>query len=100
MAALSYSLRSLARYVSEQPSGSQWQVASALGVPPWKVDALAAQSRLWRPVQLAAAAVALADADADAKGGLGDAGALDPEQKMYAVERLIVTLANGADQPS
>ena len=100
VAALSYSLRSLARYVSDQPSGSQWQVASALGVPPWKVDTLAAQSRLWRAGQLAAAAVTLADADADAKGGLGDAGALDPEQKMYAVERLIVTLANGAGQPS
>jgi DNA polymerase-3 subunit delta len=100
VAALSYSLRSLARYTTEQPTGSPWQVASALGVPPWKVDALAAQSRLWRPGQLAAAAVALADADADAKGGLGDTGALDPGQKMYAVEQLIVTLATGFDQPS
>lgn len=93
VAALSFSLRSLARYVSERPTGTPWQVASALGVPAWKVDALAAQSRLWQPGQLAAAAVTLADADADAKGGLGDAGALDPGQKVYAVERLIVELA-------
>jgi DNA polymerase-3 subunit delta len=93
VAALSYSLRSLARYVAERPSGSPWQVASALGVPTWKLDGLAAQSKLWRPGQLAAAAVALADADAGAKGGLGDAGALDPEQKMYAVERLIGQLS-------
>lgn len=100
VAALSYSLRSLARYVTEQPAGSPWQIASSLGVSPWKVDTLAAQARLWRPGQLAAAAVALGDADADAKGGLGDAGALDPEQKMYAVERLIVELATVADQPS
>lgn len=93
VAALSYSLRSLARYVAERPSGSPWQVASALGVPAWKVDGLAAQAKLWRPAQLAEATVVLADADADAKGGLGDAGALDPEQKMFAVERLILRLA-------
>ncbi len=89
VAALSYSLRTLARYATERPSGTPWQVASALGVPAWKVDVLAAQSRGWRPAQLAGAALALADADADAKGGLGDAGALDPEQKLFAVERLI-----------
>ncbi len=93
VAALSYSLRTLTRYVTERPTGSPWQVASALGVPAWKVDVLAAQSKLWRPGQLAAAAVMLADADADAKGGLGEAGALDNEQKMYAVERLILTMA-------
>lgn len=98
VAALSYSLRSLTRYVTERPSGSAWQIASALGVSTWKVEALAAQARVWRPAQLATAAVLLATADADAKGGLGDAGALDPEQKMYAVERLIVALTQmGAD---
>jgi DNA polymerase-3 subunit delta len=93
VAALSYSLRTLARYVAERPSGSPWQVASALGVPMWKVDEVSAQAKLWRPAQLARAAVVLAGADADAKGGLGDAGALDPEQKMFAVERLILQLA-------
>jgi len=93
VAALSYSLRTLARYVAERPSGSQWQVASALGVPAWKVDVLAAQARLWKSAELAAAAVVLADADAESKGGLGEAGALDPEQKLYRVERLIRQLA-------
>jgi DNA polymerase-3 subunit delta len=96
VAALSYSLRALTRFVTERPSGSPWQVASALGVSTWKVDTLAAQARLWRPAQLASAAVLLATADADAKGGLGDAGALDPEQKMYAVERLILALGDAA----
>lgn len=89
VAALSYSLRTLARYVGDRPSGSPWQVASALGVPAWKVDTIAAQARQWRPAQLAQAAVLLAAADADNKGGLGEAGALDPEQKLFAVERLI-----------
>lgn len=93
VAALSYSLRSLARYVAERPSGPPWQVASSLGIPAWKVEGVAAQAKLWRPGQLAVAAVVLAQADADAKGGLGDAGALDNEQKMYAVERLILELA-------
>ena len=79
--------------MGERPSGSPWQVAAALGVPAWKVDVLAAQSRLWKPGELAAAAVLLADADADSKGGLGEAGALDPEQKLYRVERLIRQLA-------
>lgn len=93
VAALSYSLRSLARFSADRPTGSPWQIASALGVPMWKVDAIAAAARLWRPGQLARAAVLLADADADAKGGLGDSGALDPEQKLFAVERLIQELA-------
>ena len=92
VAALSYSLRSLARYVAERPVGAPWQVAAALGVPAWKVDSLAAQAKSWRPAQLADAAVVLAIADAETKGGLGDGGALDPEQKMFAVERLIVQL--------
>ena len=95
VAALSYSLRSLARYVAERPGGAPWEVARQLGVPVWKVDALAAQAVSWRPGQLARAAVALADADADAKGGLGDAGALDPDQKNYRVEKLIIELAEG-----
>ena len=60
--------------------------------PAWKIDTLAAQAKLWRPAQLAEAAVLLADADADAKGGLGDTGTLDPEQKLYAVERLLLQL--------
>ena len=93
VAALSYSLRTLIRYVTERPTGSPWQVASALGVSSWKVDALAAQAKRWRPADLAAAALVLAEADADAKGGMGDAGALDTEQKMFAVERLILELA-------
>ena len=92
IAALSYSLRTLARYVAERPSGKPWQQAAALGVPVWKMDTLASQAKLWRPGRLAEAAVLLAEADADAKGGLGDAGALDLEQKLYAVERLILRL--------
>ena len=94
VAALSYSLRTLARYVGDRPPGSPWQVASALGVPAWKVETIAAQARLWRPAQLAQAAVMLASADAASKGGLSEAGALDPEQKLFAVERLIRRLGS------
>lgn len=93
VAALSYSLRNLARYVAERPRGTSWQIAGQLGVPGWRVDAIAAQAKLWQPIELARAAVQLAAADAQAKGGLGDAGALDPEQKSYAVERLILGLS-------
>lgn len=96
VAALSYSLRSLARYVAERPAGAPWEVARQLGVPVWKVDVLAGQAKSWRPAQLARAAVVLAAADADAKGGLGDAGALDPDQKNYKVEQLIIELAESS----
>lgn len=95
VAAMSFSLRQLVPVVAARPApgASGWQLAGQLGVPPWKLDTLLAQARLWRPGELAAAGERLATADADAKGGLGDAGALDPEQKVYEVERLILDLA-------
>lgn len=98
VAAMSFSLRQLVPVAAARPaSGANgWQLASQLGVPPWKLDTLLAQARLWRPGELAAAAERLAAADAAAKGGLGDSGALDPEQKVYEVERLILDLTTSS----
>jgi DNA polymerase-3 subunit delta len=95
VAAMSFSLRQLVPVVAARPAGgSSWQLAGQLGVPAWKLDTLLAQAKLWRPGELAVAAERLARADAAAKGGLGEAGALDPEQKVYDVERLILQIAD------
>jgi len=67
-------------------------VARPAEFPPWKVRVLRHQWSAWSGDQrrLAAAAVALADADGAAKGGVGEGTALDPEQKLLALERLVL----------
>ncbi len=87
--ALAGSLRSIAQ-VASAGSGPAHAVASALGMPPWKVDKTRKQSRAWRPEGLSQALQAVAHADADVKGGAAD--------QQYAVERALmaVVAARGA----
>ena len=97
--ALASGLRSIIRVAAAGPGTSEADVARQAGVPPWKVKALRHQWAAWSGDQrrLAAAAVALADADGAAKGGVGDGTALDPEQKLLALERLVLlTSSKGA----
>jgi DNA polymerase III subunit delta len=90
-AALASGLRAVAR-VQGMPRGmSDAAVAGEIGMPPWKVKVAAAQGRKWRPETLAAATVALAGLDVAMKGGLRGA-ALDPEQKLAALERFVVDI--------
>ena len=90
--AMAAGLRSIVRVAAAGPGASEAQVAREAGVPPWKVKALRHQWSAWSGDQrrLAAAAVALSDADGAAKGGVGEGTSLDPEQKMLALERLVL----------
>mgnify|MGYP000532493198 CR=1 FL=1 len=68
--------------------------------PGGKVEPLVSEDPLDRPRSHASAAQPPQQLGHGLQQPLGDAGALDPEQKMYAVERLIVELATVADQHS
>ena len=85
--ALAGALRSVAMVAGQ--SGSAYQLASQLGMPPWKIEKAQKQARGWRPEGLAVALAAVATADGDVKGGAAD--------QPYAVERalLAVVLARG-----
>lgn len=90
--AMAAGLRSIVRAAAAGPGASEVEVAREAGVPPWKVKDLRRQWSAWSGDQrrLAAAAVALSDADGAAKGGVGEGTSLDPEQKMLALERLVL----------
>ena len=90
--AMAAGLRSIIRVAAAGAGTSEADVARQAGVPPWKVRTLRHQWSAWSGDQrrLAAAAVALADADGAAKGGVGEGAALDPEQKLLALERLVL----------
>jgi DNA polymerase-3 subunit delta len=81
--ALASTLRSVALVASagRQPAH---QLASALGMPPWKVEKTQRQTRGWGPEGLSVAMQAVATADGDVKGGATDAG--------YAVERALLAV--------
>ena len=82
--ALAGTLRALAQVASagRQPAH---QLASQLGMPPWKVEKTQRQVRAWSPEGLSTALQAVAVADGEVKGGAADAG--------YAVERVLVAVA-------
>lgn len=92
VAALSTVLRRLAK----MPAGraSDYDLARRLGVPPRAVGKLRQQAQCWpHPADLAAVTVALAHADAAVKGGMIDGEALDADQKVAYVERLLQAIA-------
>ncbi|PSL06905.1 DNA polymerase III delta subunit [Haloactinopolyspora alba] len=70
--ALATALRSLARLSSVPRGQRDADVASDLGVPPWKVRILRGQLRGWSSDGLARAVRAVADADLAVKGGGND----------------------------
>jgi DNA polymerase-3 subunit delta len=77
-------LRALARYMSAPRGLREADLAREVGVPPWKLKALAAQSRGWSPRGLAVAIQAAARADADVKGAAGD--------RLWPCERLVISV--------
>ena len=93
--ALATGLRSIVRVAALGPRASEQEVARDAGVPPWKVKVLRRQWSTWSGDQrrLAMAAVALAEADAAVKGGVAARGSLDPQQKLMALERLVLQTA-------
>ena len=82
--ALASTLRSVAMVASAGRSASAYQLASQLGMPPWKVEKTQKQARGWGPLGLAAALTAVAVADGDVKGGAAD--------QNYAVERALLAV--------
>jgi DNA polymerase-3 subunit delta len=83
-AAFAGSTRALAHYVAAPKNQKDSEIASAAGVPPWKLKELKAQAHGWTEAGLAQAIRAVAQADADIKGAASDAN--------YTVERLVLTI--------
>jgi len=76
--------RGLARLIATPRGMRDNDLASAVGVPPWKLRTLREQSRGWSDDGIGAAIRAVARADADIKGAATDAS--------YALERLVLTI--------
>ncbi|GGK41068.1 hypothetical protein GCM10010124_37430 [Pilimelia terevasa] len=74
--------------------GSAHQLASTLGLPPWKVERAQRQARGWTPEGIVAAMRAAADCNAAVKGGA--------EDRAYALERALTTIvaARRAEAPA
>ncbi|MBA3488933.1 MAG: DNA polymerase III subunit delta [Longispora sp.] len=80
--ALADGIRSVARVAGR--SGSGHQLASSLGMPPWKIERAQRQARGWTSEGLVTAMYAAAEVNAAVKGGAEDRG--------YALERAILTM--------
>ncbi len=81
--ALADAVRTVAR-VSASGRADPYRLASALGMPPWKVKKAMAQSRGWERDGLAQAMHVVAAVNADVKGVAADAD--------YALERAVLAL--------
>jgi DNA polymerase-3 subunit delta len=82
--ALADGIRTVAR-VASAGRGSPYQLASALGMPAWKVERAQRQARGWTPDALVDAMRVAADCNAAVKGGSDDRG--------YALERAVFAVA-------
>jgi len=91
--AMASALRDIIRVGGMGPGAQEADVARELGIPPWKVSLVRQQWSRWSGDQrrLAASLVELADAEALMKGGLEPGQALDVEQKLFELERLVVS---------
>jgi DNA polymerase-3 subunit delta len=81
--ALADAVRTVAR-VSAAGRADPYRLASALGLPPWKVKKAMAQARGWERDGLAHAIQLVAGVNADVKGVAADAD--------YALERVVLEL--------
>ncbi len=82
--ALADGVRTVAR-VASAGRGNSYQLASTLGMPPWKVERAQKHARGWTPESLAVATRITAECNAAVKGGADDRG--------YALERAVFELA-------
>jgi len=94
IAALTRGLRTMVLVGTSPPGASDADVARDVGVPPWQVKALRRQWSTWSGDRrrIARAVVELAESDGAMKGGVAAGSALDAEQKMFALERLVLDL--------
>ena len=84
--AMAGTARSVARFNGAGNGLRDGELASELGVPPWKVRSVRELARSWSDDAIAAALRAVAVADADIKGQAHDAS--------YTLERLVLTVAS------
>jgi DNA polymerase III subunit delta len=82
--ALADGVRTVAR-VAAVGRGNPYQLASALGLPAWKIERAQRQARGWTPEGLVDAARAAAECNAAVKGGSDDRG--------YALERAVFSVS-------
>ena len=89
--AMASGLRSMILVGGSAPGASDNEVAREAGVPPWKVKTLRTQWSRWSGDQrkLASLVVAIAEADPAMKGGIETGTALDLEQKLFELEKLV-----------
>ncbi|MDG4805697.1 DNA polymerase III subunit delta [Micromonospora sp. WMMD1120] len=82
--ALADGVRTVAR-VASAGRGNPYQLASSLGMPPWKVERAQRQGRGWTPEGLVRAMQVAAECNAAVKGGSDD--------RAYALERAVFSVA-------
>lgn len=82
--AIADGVRTVAR-VAAAGRGNPYQLASSLGLPPWKVERAQRQARGWTPEALVDAMRVAAECNAAVKGGSDDRG--------YALERAVFAVA-------
>ncbi|MFI7026521.1 DNA polymerase III subunit delta [Micromonospora sp. NPDC049900] len=87
--ALADGIRTVAR-VASAGRGSPFQLASSLGMPPWKVERAQRQARGWTPDALVEAMRAAAECNAAVKGGSDD--------RAYALEKAVFSVAAARQQ--
>ncbi len=80
--ALADGVRTVARVAGSGRVGSSYQLASQLGMPPWKVERAQSAARAWSPAGLAWAVAVTARLNGEVKGL-----AADPD---YAIEKAIL----------
>ena len=93
VAATASAMRQLVGYIPLR-SAPEGQVASELGIPPFKIKTLAQQLRNWSLETLSRAVLMLADADVASKGQTLKGEGLEPEARTFEVERLLVGIAS------
>lgn len=81
--ALATGVRNIAKVAGSR--GSAYQLASALGMPPWQVEKAQQQARGWSPEGLVEAMRVAAELNGAVKGGAEDRG--------YALERAVLGIA-------
>lgn len=86
--ALADGVRTVARVAGGGRSNS-YQLASVLGLPPWKVERAQRQAKGWTPTGLSRAMRTAADLNAEVKGGVEDRG--------HAVERAVLAIIDARD---
>lgn len=82
--AIADGIRTIAR-VNSAGRGSAYQLASTLGMPPWKIEKAQRAGRGWTPEGISQAMRAAAECNAAVKGGSDDRG--------YALERAVFAVA-------